>query len=299
VTPALGMLDLGWVEPPRTHAQVVHDTIELAPIAESFGYARYWLAEHHSHWVAHASPELLLPLLAGLTSHMRVGTAGVLLGYYSPYKVAANFRLLEALFPGRIDLGIARGRPDGNAGQVLLDGRAETGDTGAHAQRVDELLCALRGESDPPPCPLGVRPPEVWLLGSGRDSMRVAAQRGTSFSLALFFRQWVGPDVLEEYRAEFQPSPIQAQPRACIAVAGACGETYAEARQIMARYHNEFMLPTVVGSPSDCADQLNDLADHYRVDEVVFMDAAATLAERTRTCEMLSSAVGLAQPLAA
>jgi luciferase family oxidoreductase group 1 len=206
VTPTLGLLDLGWVEPPRTHAQVVHDTIELAPIAESFGYARYWLAEHHSHWVAHASPEILL-LLAGLTTNLRVGTAGVLLGYYSPYKVAANCRLLEALFPGRIDLGIARGLPDGNAGPALLDGRPAPGDTAAHAQRVDELLLALRGQSDPPPSPLGVSAPEVWLLGSGRDSVRVAAQRGTSFSLALFFRQWMGPDVLSSIEPNFARAP--------------------------------------------------------------------------------------------
>ena len=119
----LGMLDLSWAEPPRSHAAVAHDSLDLAPLAETFGYSRYWLAEHHSPWVAHGSPEILLPLLAGLTSSLRVGTAGVLLGFYSPYKVAANFRLLEALFPGRIDLGIARGLPDGDIGPALLDGR--------------------------------------------------------------------------------------------------------------------------------------------------------------------------------
>jgi alkanesulfonate monooxygenase SsuD/methylene tetrahydromethanopterin reductase-like flavin-dependent oxidoreductase (luciferase family) len=208
--------------------------------------------------------------------------------------------LLEALFPGRIDLGIARGLPDGNAGPALLDGRPAAGDTGAHGRRVDELLHALRGQSDPPPSPLGVRAPEVWLLGSGRDSVRVAAQRGTSFSLALFFRQWMGPNVLEEYRAEFRPSAIQAQPRANIAVAGACAETHVEARRILARYHNEFMLPIVVGSPSECAEQIHDLAHRYRVDEVMFMDAASTLSERSRTCALLAEAIGLtAQPVAA
>ena len=294
----LGVLDLGWVEPPRTHADVAHDCLDLAPRAEAFGYTRYWLAEHHSPWVAHSSPELLLPLLAGLTSHLRVGAAGVLLGYHSPYKVAANFRLLEALFPGRIDLGIARGRPDGTAGAALLDGRPGPGDTDAHAARVDELLRALEGGSDPPPSPLHVRPPEVWLLGSGRDSVRVAARRGAAFSLSLFFHHWMGPRVLDEYRDTFRPGPRLAAPRANIAVAGACAETHAEARRILARYHNEFMLPTVLGSPSECAEQLFELAQRYRVEEIMFMDAASGLSERMRTIELLASGVGL-QPAAA
>ena len=293
----VGLLDLAWAEPPRSHASVIHDLVELAPLAESLGFERYWLAEHHSPWVAHASPELLLPLLAGLTTRLRVGTAGVLLGYYSPYKVAANFRLLEALFPGRIDLGIARGRPDGNIGPALLDGRLEPGDTNAHAARLDELLLALHQATASSPSPIGVRPPQVWLLGSGRESVRVAAQRGTAFSLALFFRQWVGPAVLDEYRADFTALSGLAEPRANIAVAGACGETHAEARRILARYHNDFMLPTVVGSADECAAQLHELAYRYRVDEVMFMDAASGLAQRRQTCALLSEALHL-QPTA-
>jgi luciferase family oxidoreductase group 1 len=289
----LGLIDLAWTEPPRTHVDVVHDSVELAPHADALGYSRYWLGEHHSPWVAHASPEILLPLLAGLTTRVRIGTAGVLLGYYSPYKVAANFRLLEALFPGRIDLGVARGRPDGDIGPELLDGRPEPGDTNAHAARVDALLAALDGTSPRSPAPRGVHPPEVWILGSSRKSVRVAAQRGTAFSLSLFFRQWVGPSVLDEYRAEFTPRGTLLEPRCNIAVAGACGETSSDARRILSRYHNEFMLPTVAGSPDECADQLQELAHQFRVDEVIFMDAASGLAERKRTCELLADALEL------
>jgi len=289
----VGLLDLAWVQPPRAHVDVIHDSIELAPHAEALGFSRYWLAEHHSPWVAHASPEVLLPLLAGLTTRIRVGTAGVLLGYYSPYKVAANFRLLEALFPGRIDLGIARGKPDGDLGTALLDGRAEPAGTTEHAVRVDSLLAALSGTSTDAPSPQRVRPPEVWLLGSSRESMRIAAQRGTAFSLSLFFRQWVGPDVLSEYRAEFTARDGLQEPRCNIAVAGACAETSFEAHRVLARYSNEFMLPTVVGSPDECAEQLRELANQFGVDEVVFMDAASALDERKRTCDLLSEALGL------
>jgi luciferase family oxidoreductase group 1 len=295
----LGLLDLAWVEAPRRHVDIVRDMLEVAPLADTLGYSRYWLGEHHSHWVAHGSPELLLPLLAGLTTHLRVGTAGVLLSYYSPYKIAANFRLLEALFPDRIDLGIARGKPD-HAGPMLLDGRPEPPDKADQGPRVDELLHALRGQAQPTPSPLGIRTPDVWLLGSARQSAQVAATRGTAFSLALFFHHWASPDVLERYRAEFRPSAELTAPRTNIAVAGACAETSDEASRIMARYGNGFMLPTVVGSPAECAEQLYELAATYRTDEIVFMDVSAGRAERMRTCELLAAAVGLvAEPAVA
>lgn len=289
----LGVLDLAWAEPPRRHADVARDALELAPLADALGFSRYWLAEHHSPWVAHASPELLLPLLAGLTGRIRVGTAGVLLGYYSPYKIACNFRLLEALFPGRIDLGIARGKPDGDVGPALLDGRPEDVEPEAHAARVDRLLEALDGRSAPPAAPYGVEPPAVWLLGSSGESGRIAAERGAAFSLSLFFRAWLGPEVLDRYRAEFRPCQRLAAPCANVAVAGACAETRAEALRSLARHHNAFMLPTVVGTPAECAEQLQVIAAHYAVDEVVFMDVAIGRAERSRTCELLAAAVGL------
>jgi luciferase family oxidoreductase group 1 len=289
----LGLLDLAWAEPPRTHASVARDVLALAPLADELGFSRYWLAEHHSEWVAHASPELLLPLLAGMTNRIRVGTAGVLLGYYSPYKIACNFRLLEALFPGRIDLGIARGKPDGNAGEALLDGRTEDVGPAAHAQRVERLLDALAGRSETAPTPHGVSAPAVWLLGSSAESGTIAAQRGAAFSLSLFFKAWMDRGVLQRYRDEFRPSDFLAEPCANIAVAGACGETRADALRILARYHNSFMLPTVIGTPEECAEQLHEIAAHYAVDEVIFMDAATRLAERSRTCEMLATAVGL------
>src|SRR6185436_13593071 len=110
--------------------------------------------------------------------------------------------------------------------------------------------------------------------------------------------QWVGPDVLDEYRQTFRPNASQGRPRCNIAVAGACAETSLGARRIMARYRNEFMLPTVYGSPDECAEQLHELAHHYQVDEIMFMDAASVLADRMQTIELLATAVGH-QPAAA
>src|SRR5262245_27080962 len=109
---SLGVLDFCDVLPGRDPRSAVLETAELARRAESFGYSRYWLAEHHESGAAHAAPEILTAVVAGVTRKMRVGPAGVLLHFYSPFKVAEQFRLLETIYPGRIDLGVARGFTD-------------------------------------------------------------------------------------------------------------------------------------------------------------------------------------------
>src|SRR5579859_4681025 len=105
----LGALDLCRLYDGHKPSDTVWETIELAQLLESYGYGRYWLAEHHTADVAHSSPEILTPIVAGLTRRIIVGPAGVLLRFHSPLKVAKDFRLLHTLYPGRVDLGLARG----------------------------------------------------------------------------------------------------------------------------------------------------------------------------------------------
>src|SRR5262245_47998330 len=108
----LGALDFTRTSFQLGAADALQDTIDLAPHLDALGYSRYWLAEHHVQNVAHSSPEILVAVLAGLTECMRIGVAGILLRYYSPLKVAYVFQLLATLYPGRIDLGIAKGATD-------------------------------------------------------------------------------------------------------------------------------------------------------------------------------------------
>ena len=167
-------------------------------------------------------PELLVGPAAARTRRLRVGTAGVLLRYYSPLKVAETFRCLEALHPGRIDLGVARGHADDGLGPPLLDGRPEPTDAGAYRAKVERLLQFLGAATGPDRTPRRWRPapgappalavpptrPEVWLLGAGDQGAALAAEYGTAFSFALFLR----PDVaraaqaIAAYRAGFRPS---------------------------------------------------------------------------------------------
>src|SRR5262245_24379110 len=172
----LGVLDCCQVPPGKTGQEALFDTLELAPRAESLGYSRYWLAEHHEPTVAHGCPELLAVAVAGLTRRIRVGTAGVLLRYYSPLKVAKDFRLLHALFTGRIDLGIAGGRAPEESARGLLGGPEPTSPDDGQSEKVGELLAHLSGERHPV-APLGVGTPEVWVLGSRRPESALSAGR--------------------------------------------------------------------------------------------------------------------------
>ena len=159
-------------------------TIELARRVESFGYSRYWLTEHHGDG-AYGSPELLIPLIAALTKTIRVGAAGILLYFYSPFKVAENFHLLENLFSERIDLGIGRGQAGSLITQALLDGRTRTLDLDLYKEKVEQLINYLRGISQVQAIPASSTAPEIWILGSGYNSVSLAAHYDVAYSHSL------------------------------------------------------------------------------------------------------------------
>src|SRR5581483_11921742 len=218
----LGVLDFSPVHPGMRAEDAIGATLQLAPTVESFGYSRYWLGEHHSSSVAHSCPELLIPAIVGLTDRMRVGPAGILLGLYSPFKVAKTFKLLHALYPDRVDLGIARGGVTDDI-QPLVQPLVRHGiDQDAEFKmKVAELVSYLRGTSRITFNP-DVRPPDIWMLGSQTTSMQMAACHGTAFSLAKF----LGKEPIDEasvfstYRDKFLPTHHLPEPTCNIAVAG-------------------------------------------------------------------------------
>ncbi|HSN87111.1 MAG TPA: MsnO8 family LLM class oxidoreductase [Thermoanaerobaculia bacterium] len=290
----LGALDFCHLHDGTWPVQVLCETLDLAPRVESFGYSRYWLAEHHNPNIAHGSPEVLLPLLAASTSSMRVGTAGILLNYYSPYKVASVFRALSALFPQRIDLGLARGSSGEPIRRVMLGDAPQS----PYAEKVGDLMSFLRGKSEPVAHPAGTPPPEVWVLGSQTTSLEIAAAHGTAFCLALFLHE-TEVDVralLDEYKARFQPSPELASPKWAVAVAGACAEREEEAQQ-HARNRLPFVTPTLVGTPEQCRESLEEMRRLYETDEIVFLDLCRAFDDRVRSYGLLAEAAGLPAPV--
>src|SRR5882762_4813368 len=213
---SLGVLDQSPVRSGGNVADALHETLDLAELCDRLGYRRYWLAEHHStKGLAGSSPEVLIGQIAARTSRIRVGSGGVMLQHYSALKVAETFRVLESLFPGRIDLGIGRAPGSDPRTSAALAYPGGVRDIRYFPEQVDDVIAYLADTVDPAHPFAGVHAgptpttmPEIWLLGSGFDSAYLAAQRGLPFSYAHFFGIGVeqGPDIVESYRSQFRPS---------------------------------------------------------------------------------------------
>jgi luciferase family oxidoreductase group 1 len=285
----LGVLDLCPAPPRGSGRDALFDSFELAVGVEELGYSRYWLAEHHGPGTAHSSPEMLAGLIAQLTRRIRVGTAGVLLSYYSPLKVAKDFRLLQALFPGRIDLGVGAGRVDEETARRLFGGS-----TASYAEKVSDLAVYL-GEEKLSITPRGVGMPELWVLGSGgAGSAHLAARHGAAYSLSLFLAGGKDdPAVVETYRRDFQPSRRRSRPTWNIAVAGICADSEEEACRLAALHRNPALVANVVGSPEQCRARLLDIAARYQTDEIVFLALCGGLEQRLRCYQLLARALEL------
>lgn len=218
----------------------MRETLALARAAETLGYSRYWLAEHHgSSGLAGTAPEVLAAAVAAATSTIRVGAGGVLLSHYSSLKVAEAFRVLHALFPSRIDLGIGRTPGADSVTTAALQAGPDAFGDELFPRRVADLLAFLEGgvEDDHPfagvrTMPDGPGHPNVWLLGSSPHSAGLAAALGLSFSFAHFITPEYGPQVVARYRRNFRPAAPTDTPIASVAVSVVCAETDAEAERL-------------------------------------------------------------------
>jgi luciferase family oxidoreductase group 1 len=331
----LGVLDQSPVRSGMTPAEAIQETLELAQAAERLGYHRYWVAEHHSTpGLAGSSPEVLIGQIAGRTRHLRVGSGGVMLPHYSALKVAESFRMLEALFPGRIDLGI--GRAPGSDQRTASALRHGPGALGVEhfPQQVADVLAFLRNAlpaghpfAGVMAMPTGPTVPEAWLLGSSDESAAVAAHLGTAFSFAHFINSEGGAEITRAYARHFRPSAGLAAPRASAAVFAVAADTEAEARRLarsrelfLVRLytgraglypsveeaeaypysaHEQALLPhlrrrAIVGAPETVRDSLLGLAEEYGVDELIIVTITHDRKARLRSYELLAQAFGLA-----
>jgi luciferase family oxidoreductase group 1 len=236
----LGVLDQSPIVSGQTAVQALQQTIELAKAADRLGYSRYWVSEHHdTEGLAGSAPEVLAAAIAAHTRRIRVGSAGVLLPHYSPYKVAETFRVLEGLYPNRIDLGIGRA-PGGMpiASEALRYGRP----IDTEEQFVDMLkdlggFLTDRLEPGHPFEGLHATPtvdtvPEIWLLGSNEYSSERAAELGGAFSFAHFINGNGGYEAVRRYYERFQPGPLGREPRANVCVGVICADTDEEAERL-------------------------------------------------------------------
>jgi luciferase family oxidoreductase group 1 len=234
----LSVLDQSTIVSGRSPDTSIRESIALAQHCEALGYARYWCAEHHnSEGQAGTAPEILIAAIAATTHHIRVGSAGVMLPHYSALKVAEQFRVLDAIAPGRIDLGL--GRAPGSDGRTAyaLNPRADSAADHFPAD-VRDLLAWLAGDKlleghpfrDIRAQPAGPTTPEVWILGSSDYGAQVAAFFGLPFCFAHFISDGQGADqALAMYREGYRPSARHPGPHAAICVWAMAAQTQDEA----------------------------------------------------------------------
>lgn len=301
----LGVLDFGQFFPPQNAGDLLAATRRYAALTDELGYSRYWLAEHHEPNMAWANPEMLVPLLADRTRRIRIGTAGTLLYFYSPYRVAETFALLERLHPGRVDCGVAAGVSAGAARQALRPGFDPKREhmTGVYGTKVGELLDYLRGNFPAGhqfangPVPVGTTVPSLWLLGLGQGNRILACRHGTHFSYSLIHGGGHrDPAVIRAYRDEFQPSRELAAPSCNVACSVICAETEAEAqaqRRLFEQYTGGSTLVSISGTPDQCREQLLELAARFDVDELVAISLWHLLPQREASYRMLADVMGL------
>ena len=330
----LSVLDLSPVPSGSTAAGALRNTLDLARHADAWGYHRYWLAEHHnSRALACTVPEVLIGAVAGVTERLRVGAGGVMLPNHAPLKVAETFRVLEALHPERIDLGIGRapGTDVLTALALRQSGFPITADD--FPEQLVELLGFLRDELPEDHRfrsvvaePQGVGAPEVWLLGATDFSARKAAELGLAFAFAHHINPSAALEALALYREAFRPSPWLSEPRALVSVAAICAETDDAALELAGssdllglQFHRNprAPLPSVAeaaaypytavelervcanrerlfaGTPETVHAELSRFAKHAGVEEVMVLTLVHDHAARLRSYALLAEAFGL------
>jgi luciferase family oxidoreductase group 1 len=216
----------------------IRDSIALAQHCEALGYYRYWVSEHHSsEAVAGSAPEILMAAIAATTSTIRVGSAGIMLPHYAPLKIAEQFRVLEAIAPGRIDLGVGRAPgSDGRTALALNPNAAAAADnfpaalrdlqawSGGYELPANHPFRVVRAE------PAGPFAPEIWILGSSNYGAQVAAFFGLPYCYAYFFNDGQGAEqALQIYRETYRPSELNPKPHSAVTVWAFAGETQEEA----------------------------------------------------------------------
>jgi luciferase family oxidoreductase group 1 len=223
------------------HAESIQRTLALAQHCEALGYSRFWLSEHHNHpTIVGTAPEILMAAIAARTSRIRIGSAGIMLPHYAPFKVAEQFRVLDALAPGRIDLGL--GRAPGSDGRTAFALNPQANERPAQFPAdVRDLMAWVKGEplvsgnpfASVKAFPQGETAPEIWILGSSNYGAQVAAYFGLPYCFAWFFSDGQGAaEAVALYQQTFKPSSHHPTPHA-----GLCVWALAAATDEEAQYH--------------------------------------------------------------
>ena len=321
----LSVLDQSLARSAGEAATALAETLEMASWCEQLGYLRFWVSEHHAFpSVAGSAPEVLLAALGAATHSIRLGSGGIMLPHYSPYKIAEVFSLLANLYPGRIDLGIGRapGADMATAVALATDGRPKFDAFPALTRKLSDYLWT--GDTQPLVSP---RPPEkipLWMLGSSPDSAVLAAQQGLPYNLGLFINPQADERLISLYKEHYQPSELQPEPYAILTLGVFCADTEQRAKQLQLTYDlNLFRFFTgqtngtsltpedavdytvgsreeafiasressrAAGTPEQVKEKIESLAARHNADEIMAVTNMYYLEDRKRSFELLQAA---------
>ncbi|MBR0756153.1 LLM class flavin-dependent oxidoreductase [Bradyrhizobium jicamae] len=336
----LSVLDLSVVTTGTKPAAALRNSIDLARHVDQLGFTRYWLAEHHNlASVASPAPDLMIGQIAAVTQNIRVGSGGVMLPNHAPLVVAERFKMLEALFPGRIDLGLGRAPGTDGATAYALRSRLDRREGDDFLERLHELtLWETRDFPAGHPCTKVVAMPDdsplppIWLLGSSDYSAELSAQVGMGFAFAHHFAAHDAVDAMMNYRTRFKPSGWRTTPHSILAVAVVTADTDEAAEQLassmdlnrLRRDRGQYLpLPSVeeaqaypytdaerasiarnrarffVGSPATVLTKLQPLIAASQPDELMVISAVYDHDARKKSYSLLAETFGLQKKAAA
>ncbi|NBW67928.1 MAG: LLM class flavin-dependent oxidoreductase [Betaproteobacteria bacterium] len=327
----LSVLDQSAAGAGRHQDATIRQTLALATKCETWGYKRFWVSEHHSHpSIVGTAPEVLMAAIAAQTKRIRLGSAGVMLPHYAPLKVAEQFRVLDALAPGRIDLGVGRAPgSDGRTAQLLNPDRYASDN---FPQQVMELQAWVTGEPLPAghpghgvfAYPSGPTSPNVWMLGSSDYGAQLAAHLSLPYAFAYFITDGQGADqAMHLYRSNFRPTEARPKPEAVICVWALAADTEAEAWRLFesrARWKMDrnlgridAILPpekavrdysageqraltelkenALVGTAKQVVSKLRALAERLQIEEIVVITWTHDPAAQARSYELLAQEI--------
>lgn len=330
----LSILDQSIVRKGSNAREAVQETVATAVLAEELGYSRFWVSEHHnSTMIAGSAPELLMVRLADATTRIRIGSGGIMLPNHSALKVAENFRMLETLFPGRIDLGMGRAPGSDQVTASLLN-PSNTFSEENYLLQLEHLQAFFNDTAETRYGPVLAVPqcdgvPIQWILSSSGGSSAIAAKYGMGLAVAKFINGFATPDIVKRYRTLFQPSEQFPKPQELLAISVICADTEEKAMQMRDLYNytllqfekgkfeplgtfeeiKEYRFSAIEserikynsgriisGTQQQVKEQLTKLALEFDINEIVVATMSFSKEERIRSFELLAEAFDL-QPL--
>ncbi|CAG4997812.1 hypothetical protein DYBT9275_01856 [Dyadobacter sp. CECT 9275] len=322
----IGILDQSVVRKNSTAKEAIEETIATARLAEELGYSRFWISEHHnSTFIAGSTPEVLMVKLADETSHIRIGSGGIMLPNHSALKVAENFRMLETLFPGRIDLGMGRAPGTDRLTSSLLNPSNDFSER-SYLRQLEHLQHFFEDTAGTDDgfiyaVPQAATTPGQWILSSSGGSSSIAAKFGLGLVVAKFINGFAGPEVIDSYRRDFRPSAHYPKPEAMLSIFVLCGETEEKALQmrkiqdyILLQFERGNFGPfpsyadiknyqfspgelerikynsgrVISGTKESVKEQLTALADRFDVDEIIISTMGEDAQTRKKSFELIS-----------